>query len=161
STIPLFGIAIWLLAAYMQAGSRAQTEDVRPLAIRVLGPLTWPFKVFFTFLFDLGEWIAGGIARVVGFVLGRAAGRSLPGARTGRRVMTGISLLVLGVLLVFELFPFYFAFVSAFKTEVQIMDMASILWPRPWTGIQFNTLFADTEFVIWYKNTVLITVVAT
>jgi multiple sugar transport system permease protein len=161
STVPLFGVAVWILAAYMQAGSRAQTDDARQLPLRIIRPITWPFRVFFTFLFDLGEWIAAGVARALSALLGRTAGSSLTGARAGRRVMTAFSLLILGLLLVFELFPFYFAFVSAFKTELQIMDMASILWPQPWTGVQFSTLFADSEFLTWYKNTVLITVVAT
>jgi len=161
STIPLFAVTIWLLAAYMQAGSRAQTDDVRPLAVRALTPITRPFRMFFTFLFDLGEWIAGGVTRVLRVVLRRGADASLMGARAGRRTITGFSLAVLGVLLVFELFPFYFAFVSAFKTELQIIDMASVLWPRPWTGMQFAALFEETEFMVWYKNTVLITVVAT
>jgi len=161
STIPLFGITIWLLAAYMQAGSRAQIDDSRPLAIRLLTPIAFPFRMFFTLLFDIGEWIAGGLGRVLRIVLRRGADTSLAGARMGRRVMTGLSLAVLGLLLVFELFPFYFAFVSAFKTELQIIDMASILWPQPWTGGQFTKLFEDTEFMVWYKNTVVITIVAT
>jgi len=73
----------------------------------------------------------------------------------------GLSLLVLVVLLLFELFPFFFAFVSAFKTSNQITDMTSVLWPQPWTLQQFGKLFDETEFGVWYKNTVLVSVVAT
>ena len=64
-------------------------------------------------------------------------------------------------MLFFELFPFYFAIVSAFKTDLQITDMTSVLWPDPWTLDQFGALFEETSFLTWYQNTLIVTVVAT
>jgi multiple sugar transport system permease protein len=68
---------------------------------------------------------------------------------------------VLALLLFFELFPFYFAIVSAFKTEVQITDMTSVLWPTPWSLDEFYKLQRETQFLLWFQNTVIIAVVAT
>jgi multiple sugar transport system permease protein len=51
--------------------------------------------------------------------------------------------------------------VSAFKTSNQITDMTSALWPEPWTLQQFGKLFQETEFGVWYKNTILVSVVST
>src|SRR5262245_29929684 len=159
--LPVFGLVIWFLAGYMQAGSRAEAVEALSAQGRVAGPIVWPFKKFFNLLFDAGEALFGAISRALGRLLGRGGENSLAGARAGRRALTALSLTVLALLLSFELFPFYFAFVSAFKTEPQIIAMESVLWPEPWTLGQFGTLFAETEFVTWYRNTVTIAVVAT
>jgi multiple sugar transport system permease protein len=159
--LPIFGVVIWFLAGYMQAGSRAEATDAISLQLRLLRPMTWPFKMFFTYVFDGGEALFGAINRGLGKLSGRSDSSSLASARAGRRVLTGFSLVVLALLLLFELFPFYFAIVSAFKTEDQITNMTSVLWPIPWTLDEFNKLFAETSFLNWYKNTVTVAVVAT
>jgi multiple sugar transport system permease protein len=159
--LPVFAVAIWFLASYMQAGTRAQTSDAPSLQLRLAQPLVWPFKRLFILLFDAGEAIAGLASGGLGRLLGRGREESLAGARTGQRLLMGLSLLVLGILLLFELFPFFFAFVSAFKTSDQITDMTSVLWPEPWTLQQFGKLFDETEFGLWYRNTVMVSVVAT
>ena len=159
--LPVFGVVIWFLAGYMQAGSRAEATDALSLQLRLLRPITWPFKKFFTFLFDACELLVGGISHGLARMTGRSDESSLASARSGRRLLTGFSFLVLALLLLFELFPFYFAIVSAFKSENQITDMTSVLWPVPWTMAEFTKLFAETSFLLWYKNTVIVAVVAT
>src|SRR5215831_8038129 len=159
--LPVFAVVIWFLASYMQAGTRAQAADATSLQMRAARPIVWPFKMLFTFLFDAGESIAGVLSRGAARVVGRSSKESLSGAKTGHRVLMGLSLLVLAVLLIFELFPFFFAFVSAFKSSNQITDMTSVLWPQPWTFQQFGKLFDETQFGLWYKNTIIVSVVAT
>ncbi len=159
--LPAFAVAIWFLASYMQAGTRAESGDGQSMQSRLAGLIAWPFKMFFTLLFDAGEAIGAVLSRGIGRLIGRGAEESLAGKNAGQRVTVGLSLLVLVVLLLFELFPFFFAFVSAFKTSNQITDMTSVLWPQPWTLQQFGKLFDETEFGVWYKNTVLVSVVAT
>jgi multiple sugar transport system permease protein len=161
SVLPLFAVVIWFLAGYMQAGSRAESTDAPSLQARLLRPITAPFRLFFNFLFDSGEALAGAINRGIARVSGRSGESSLAGARTGRRVLTGFSFAVLFLLLAFELYPFYFAIVSAFKSEEQITAMTSVLWPTPWTLHEFDKLFAETSFFVWYKNTVIVGVGAT
>jgi multiple sugar transport system permease protein len=159
--LPIFGVVIWFLAGYMQAGSRAEAIEANGLQMRVLRPIVWPFKTFFNFLFDAGEAIAGEVSRGVARLFGRASNDAKTGKRSGRRILTGFSYAILAVLLLFELFPFYFAIVSAFKTEVQITDMTSVLWPTPWTLDEFAKLNRETQFPLWFENTVIIAVVAT
>jgi multiple sugar transport system permease protein len=159
--MPIFAVVIWFLAGYMQAGSRAEATDARSLQMRILRPITWPFKKFFNFLFDGGEAIARGINRGLSRLSGRQSEESLAGKRTGRRMLVGFSMIVLTLLLLFELFPFYFAIVSAFKTEVQITDMTSVLWPTPWSLDELFKLQRETQFLLWFQNTVVVAVVAT
>jgi multiple sugar transport system permease protein len=159
--LPVFAVVIWFLASYMQAGTRSQESDTVSAQMRLGQLIVWPFKRLFIFLFDGGEALAGAISRVFGALLGRSSQESVAGARTGSRVLVGLSFLALGLLLIFELFPFFFAFVSAFKTSDQITDMTSALWPVPWSLEQFNKLFKETQFGLWYRNTVLVSVVAT
>jgi multiple sugar transport system permease protein len=159
--LPVFGLVIWFLAGYMQAGSRAEAADALGLQTRLLRPILWPFKRFFVFLFDAGEMVAGALGHGLTSVFARGQDRTMTGRRTGRRILSGVSVIALALLLVFELFPFYFAIVSAFKTEAQITDMTSVLWPVPWSLDEFAKLQRETEFLLWFRNTVLVTVVAT
>src|SRR5215471_16346463 len=96
--LPLFAVVIWFLAAYMQAGTRAQASDTTSLQMRAARPIVWPFKMLFTFLFDAGESIAGVLSRGAARVVGRSSKESLSGAKTGQRVLMGLSLMVLGLL---------------------------------------------------------------
>src|SRR5207248_11621655 len=77
----VFAVVIWFLAAYMQAGSRAEVVETRSLQLRVLAPIVWPFKRFFNAVFDGAELIAATISRGVGRLAGRADSDSLSGAR--------------------------------------------------------------------------------
>jgi multiple sugar transport system permease protein len=159
--LPIFAVAIWFLASYMQAGTRAQSGDSMSAQLRVARPIVWPFKMLFTLLFDVGEEVAGALSYSIGRLLGREGEERLAGKRAGQRALMALSLVVLALLLLFELFPFFFAFVSAFKSSNQITDMTSVLWPTPWTLQQFGKLFEETQFGLWYKNTIMVSVVAT
>ena len=46
------------------------------------------------------------------------------------------------LLLIFELAPFYFVVVTAFKQEQQISQIQSIFWPEPWTRYSSSTCSA-------------------
>src|SRR5215471_4972707 len=96
--LPIFAVVIWFLASYMQAGTRAQATDATSLQMRAARPIVWPFKMLFTFLFDAGEAIAGVLSRGIARVVGRGNKQSLSGAKTGQRVLMGLSLMVLGLL---------------------------------------------------------------
>jgi multiple sugar transport system permease protein len=160
-TLPVFGAVIWFLAAYMRAGTRAEASDVLEGQLRIVGTVLRPVRLFFTGLFNGGEriaeWIGGGLKQI----RGRGKAQSTVGARSGRRFIQGFALTILALLLLFELFPFYFAFVTAFKGLDQVESVDSIFWPQPWTLFQFNLLFSETDFGTWYKNTVIVAIVAT
>jgi multiple sugar transport system permease protein len=78
-------------------------------------------------------------------------------------VFTGsLAGLVLLVFILFELIPFYWILITAFKGTRQIVAFESVFWPSPWTADQFETLFGPTRrFTLWYQNTVLVSVVST
>lgn len=157
-TLPVFAIVIWFLATYMIAGTRGGGTDTT--AMRVFRPLLVPFRMFFTALMDGGEWIARQISSGLKVIFRRQSGESLTSARGGKIVMGVITWTTLLLLLFFELFPFYFGFVSAFKTNPQIMSVNSILWPDPWTTSQFTELLETTDFTTWFWNTITVAVVA-
>ena len=79
------------------------------------------------------------------------------GARLGHAASYGFLL----VLLVVVLFPFYWMTVTALKSEEQMRSLASMFWPDPVVLDNFRHLLAHTDFVAWFKNSVLVAVAST
>jgi len=79
------------------------------------------------------------------------------GARLGHAASYGFLL----VLLVVVLFPFYWMTVTALKSEEQMRSLASMFWPDPVVLDNFRHLLAQTDFVAWFKNSVLVAVAST
>ncbi len=67
----------------------------------------------------------------------------------------------MAVLLVFVLLPFYFIFVTAFKSTLQIQQITSMFWPTPWTLEHFTYIFTQLPFAVWYRNTIIVAIVST
>jgi len=87
--------------------------------------------------------------------------RRLAGRRPGaaRRARSLVFCALLGSLLFFELAPFYWIVVTAFKTELQITRFESVLWPRPWSVAQFQKLLGPGRSMLqWLENTVLVSI---
>ena len=83
----------------------------------------------------------------------RPLGAGPRGSVVGRAAPALLTLAVLG----FELLPFYWVLVTAFKSELQITLFESVLWPRPWTTIQFERLLGPhRSFVLWLQNTLIV-----
>ncbi len=83
-------------------------------------------------------------------------------ARRGQRLTAGaVMYTLMGVILLFELFPIYFVVVTAFKSELQIQQVRGMFWPDPWTLEQFMFLFTRIKFVDWYQNTAFVAVSST
>jgi len=79
------------------------------------------------------------------------------GARLGHAASYGFLL----VLLIVVLFPFYWMTVTALKSEVQMRSLASMFWPDPVVWDNFRHLLAQTDFVAWFKNSVVVAVAST
>lgn len=79
------------------------------------------------------------------------------GARLGHAASYGFLL----VLLVVVVFPFYWMTVTALKSEEQMRSLASMFWPDPVVWDNFRHLLAQTDFVAWFKNSVLVAVAST
>ena len=77
------------------------------------------------------------------------------------RAQTGFSYAILLVLAVMVLFPFYWMTVTSFKNEEQMRSLVSMFWPRPFATENYQQLVAKTEFVGWYRNSVVVAVTST
>lgn len=155
SLMPVLAFFILLLSRYMRRDVAAdQTTE------------TWQDRV----IDGIGA-VIGGIGSIIIFpftLLFSALGALLPAERMGvhsqKRLRTlgavgrGIGL---ALMLLFILFPFYWIIITAFKTELQISQRASIFWPTPWTTDQFERLFYQEPFFLWFRNSAIVAVSTT
>jgi len=65
------------------------------------------------------------------------------------------------LLLVFVLFPFFWILITAFKGNLQIGERESIFWPQPWTVEQFDRLFYEEPFFVWFQNSAIVSISTT
>ncbi len=165
TTAPLLFLLILFLGRYMMRREDvAHASDGDGLVWRGVMALLWPVRLvvrgilaLFWALNGAAESLAGAAARALGPadrapLLPRAATRGI-----GRTMMYSL----LATILLFELFPFYFIFVTAFKSNLQIQQITSMFWPSPWTLDHFRYLFNQIPFTSWYANTVMVTAVST
>jgi multiple sugar transport system permease protein len=106
---------------------------------------------------DASERLLGWLRKVI-----RPAGSAPLLARRGQRLTAGVVMYALiGIILLFELFPIYFVIVTAFKSELQIQQVRGMFWPDPWTLEQFMFLFTRIRFAEWYQNTTVVALSST
>ena len=78
---------------------------------------------------------------------------------TARLGSIGIGV-ALGLLLLFELFPFYWVIVTALKTDTQIREFKSVFWPAPFSTENFRYMLQDTQFLRWFWNSTQVALVS-
>lgn len=170
---PVLLIFIFFLGKYMSNSGRREDEVVdegtSPLR-KLSNGLTWPLRVLlagfvalFFFINDLVESLFEAIGRALhrAFV-GDSVARQHQAYRVSRRVTSLVAFVVLFVFVVFELLPFYWTVITAFKKTSQIVAFSSVFWPAPWTMEQFDILLGPTrKFGTWYWNTIQVSVVST
>lgn len=162
---PFLFILILFLGRFMMRRedvAHASTEDGRVFGAAMW--VLWPIRIIvrgivaaFWFLNGIGENIAGAVARV----FHRPGSTPRVSTRTRDRIGTVVLYGVMAVVLIWVLVPFYFIFVTAFKSTVQIQQIQSMFWPAPWTLDHFIFLFTQLPFATWYGNTILVAVVST
>jgi len=62
-------------------------------------------------------------------------------------------------LLVIVVFPFYWMTVTSFKGEDQMRSLVSMFWPSPVVTDNYRHLLGKTEFVSWFGNSVIVSVI--
>jgi len=77
------------------------------------------------------------------------------------RLQSGLSYAFLVTLVVMVVFPFYWMIITSFKSEDQMRSLSSMFWPSPFVTENYDHLFAKTEFVSWYKNSIIVSVSST
>lgn len=170
---PVLMIFIFLLGKYMSNSGRredAVTDGVPNLFSRLGALITWPFRLLlrglvalFFLINDLAEQLFEGIGQ---FFSRTFVGDSFQGQRRARRfsrsVTSFLAAFVLLLFVIFELTPFYWTVITAFKKTSQIVAFESVFVPAPWTMEQFQLLLGPTrKFTTWYWNTIQVSIVST
>jgi multiple sugar transport system permease protein len=171
---PVLAIFIIILGRHMMSGRRLYadtTQKEMPAFLRAfLNVVTWPFKVILRAL-GAAFWAINDAVETAIEAIGKAirgtADRNLTpeerARRAKRRRTTSqiLPLLTLALLIAFELLPFHWVIVTAFKTELQITRFENVLWPKPWSLVQFKNLLGPKyNFLVWVKNSAIISLVS-
>lgn len=163
---PILGIFIVILGRYMMSGRRLYEEQAEkapgPIS-QLLSVIAWPFAWIIRGLVAL-FWIVNDAVERLIEALGRLRTRNGSKITYMRRRPNWqrqlLPTMTLVLLLVFELAPFYWVIVTAFKTELQITRFLNVFWPTPWSLEQFQRLLGPSRnFMVWLKNTVIISCV--
>lgn len=160
--VPVFGLMIWFLGSYLRSDTKADAAERAVGRLTFLSRILWPFRITLNLFLDGLELACGAAAAQLTHVLGGSRNdRTLvQSARAGRLALRTISMVVLVALLAFELLPFYWVLVTAFKTDQQINAASSLFWPSPWTLGQVTYLLTQTHFLVWFKNTLQVALIS-
>ena len=151
SLTPVLAFFILLLSRYMRRD--VGRDDQITWQDRVIDGIGWIFSI-------VGNIIAWPFVMIAG-----ALGRVLPkgkASRKRRKLIGGIFRSIgLALLLFLVLFPFYWIIITSFKSDLQISQRTGIFWPNPWTTEQFNRLFYEEPFFVWFRNSAIVAVSTT
>ncbi len=75
------------------------------------------------------------------------------GARASRRLGNTIVYIILCIMTVIWLFPFFGIVLESFRTETAMQ--VSYLWPKEFGLDNYKRLFTETDFLIWFRNTAI------
>ena len=162
---PFLFILILFLGRYMMRREDiAHSSADEGVVWRGVMAVLWPVRMLlrglvavFWAINEALEGVFGSLARSV-----RRPGAAPVGRRSTQRQVGYVVLYVLiGLLLLFEVLPFYFIFVTAFKSTLQIQQIQSMFWPAPWSIEHFTFLFTQLPFGQWYANTIIVAAVST
>ena len=170
SMVPLLALLIIILGRNVlatQTGHSSATSTDQNKSI--FGLITWPFRTVFGLIASL-FWGINDIAEHVIDGIGTAIRKARPHsheahasatrARAARRRVNIFAGIILGLLLIFELFPFFYVFITSFKSEAQIVTFQSLYRPDPWTLDQYNHLLGPTRnFLVWMRNSFVVSMI--
>ena len=166
SVAPLMAILIALLAKFLRQDDRgSEAGENKNTFGKILGRT---IGRFFSLILDIVflpfDLALRGIERLAKAMRRMFKGNPYePLMKLDQRENTniGLRLLLLVPIMLFVLFPFYWVFITSFKTTPQISERTSIFWPEPFTLDQFTSLIWDTPFLLWLGNSVLVAAVST
>ena len=73
-----------------------------------------------------------------------------------RRLVAFVSGIVLFVLMVWTVAPLYWMVATSLKSNTEIYGAAASLWPKALTFENYTTLFAKTNFPIYFRNSMIV-----
>jgi multiple sugar transport system permease protein len=130
----------------------------------------WPFRFLLSLLLKV-FWVINDVIERIFEAIGGALSRTFFGTQddtatharklTWNRRLTNIfAAIVLFLLIFFEMFPFYWVFITSFKSTAQNTQFHSVGWPDPWTLDQYISLLGPSRnFLVWYRNTLTVSVI--
>jgi multiple sugar transport system permease protein len=171
---PALAVLIVILGRYMMSGRRLYADTTSK---ELTGPLraiidvfVWPFKMILRLLVAVFWAVNNAVEAVFGAIgkaVRRRATRSLTPEERARRERTRrttsqiLPMVTLALLIAFELLPFWWVIATAFKTELQITRFENVLWPEPWSLVQFEKLLGpEYNFLVWVKNSAIVSLVS-
>jgi multiple sugar transport system permease protein len=172
SMVPFLAILIAVLARYMMASQTGRTiveDGERGPVGQVIYMLLWPLRMLWQVCLVV-FWAVNNVVETIMEASGDFISRLIHGnkmdtattrrkARVSKIAVAIFAGVVLTLLLLFELFPFYWVFITSFKTDLQNTTFTSIYWPKPWTIEQYEHLLGpQRNFVVWYRNTLLVAI---
>ena len=80
---------------------------------------------------------------------------------TAGRLQSAVSYAVLLTLLLIVIFPFYWMTITSFKGEDQMRSLVSMFWPSPVVDENYRQLLGKTDFVAWFKNSIIVAFTST
>jgi multiple sugar transport system permease protein len=168
SVVPVLLVLIVVLGRYMQGERDERSAVAGGVVARAGAVLAWPFVAVGRAVGAVLILVGNAVERVFGAVGGAlqsAYTRDDPARQGSWRRLTARfgdvgAYALLGVLLLFLLFPFYWVIVTAFKTDEQMRTSQSVFWPSPWTTQHFRYMLTETDFPRWFLNTVQVALVS-
>lgn len=92
----------------------------------------------------------------------RPHGTAPRGRRSNRRMIaTSFTYAVLVVLAILYVYPFLIQVATSFKTDAEATQNAVALIPQTWSTAAYERLFLRSEFPLWFRNSVIVTLVVT
>jgi multiple sugar transport system permease protein len=80
---------------------------------------------------------------------------------TLERLQSALAYALLGFLLLFVIFPFYWMTITSFKTEDQMRSLVSMFWPSPAVLENYTQLLTKTDFGVWFRNSAVVSISST
>jgi multiple sugar transport system permease protein len=81
--------------------------------------------------------------------------------RRRRLIAAGLSYALLIALATLYVYPFLVQVATSFKTDAEATANALSLTPQTWTAAAFQKLFLNSDFPLWFRNSVIVTVFVT
>lgn len=78
-----------------------------------------------------------------------------------KTLVRGIGGVILFILIIWTLAPLYWMFITSLKNNTEIYSPDSTFWPVNPSLDNYRTLFAETNFLIYFKNSLIVAVVTT
>ena len=79
--------------------------------------------------------------------------KSAMGVKTSRKIGNIVVYIVLGLITIIWLFPFFGILLESFRVETRMQ--VGYLWPEQFGFDNYIRLFKETDFMIWFRNTAI------